>query len=502
MINDTISTFPFSFLLFLSFLPPDFGLQYYVSVCLRAHPCACDFITRFIISEWYPLTPSERIWDNCFSFVIFLQRCNCFPFFKKLWRNGRSECLPALGNHDFWWGCFTLLSSAILFQFFLPVILDGSPGCSFSSLPFGRVRSSSVRWRGLRDRRGRVAFRSHRQRFSRLVPQRRCILPLCPHRAPDISPAFSVFWTHAENRDRFTLQVKSFSFKNCLVAGLSWVVPSLRVPAALGLPAPPWIVRPVPAALGLPAPGCPPPRPSRPHSLTRVLQSCISFLFPFPWKFRSPIFLLHLAFLFVQEEKEKNSDLWGEVPTRSPVNASAEPSGHWVESEGGCGGDPGVQCAQLSGKHGDLMDHVEFCGPAGHPGGPVARWDLCTDLELRGKGEEREAKILVTSLQLLPFTESPLCAGDVHVPPPAALTGNQARGDVLLLAGAELLLDPGVSDIEVCKCACSFVMAPLPGSCVLPVWGLSLKTRLHVLPRFPLSQQERRISVSQLRTWA
>lgn len=146
MINDTISTFPFSFLLFLSFPPPNFRLQYYVSVCLRAYPCAYDFITRFIISEWYPLTPSEHIWDNCFSFVIFLQRCNCFPFFKKLWQNGWSECLPALRNHDYWWGFFTLLIFAILFQFLLPVILDRSPGCSFSSLTIGHVYSSPVRY--------------------------------------------------------------------------------------------------------------------------------------------------------------------------------------------------------------------------------------------------------------------------------------------------------------------------------------------------------------------
>lgn len=50
-------------------------------VYLSAYPCAWSPDSSSL--NWYPLTPSEHIWDNCFFSAIFLQWGNFFSHFLK-----------------------------------------------------------------------------------------------------------------------------------------------------------------------------------------------------------------------------------------------------------------------------------------------------------------------------------------------------------------------------------------------------------------------------------
>lgn len=132
-------------------------------------------------------------------------------------------------------------------------------------------------------------------------------------------------------------------------------------------------------------------------------------------------------------------------------------------------------------------------------------------MELRESGKEWEAKIIITLLLLLPFTESLLCFREYINTISCSPYKKRSSQMWSHTAGRwqSWYLNPGLSDAKIHKHASSGVMVPLQRvHHIALVPGVNLKIRQRIPSYFfsvflwTESAGVRHLSLSQLRTWA
>lgn len=210
----------------------------------------------------------------------------------------------------------------------------------------------------------------------------------CPHQAEWLLQGFAcfVFWTHVENGS-FALQGESFpvyqqSFQLSVTESSSH---SLSFSSLL--------------LCGF----CP---IQQLLTSSHILESHSTFVFQFSVKLISTFFSPSSCFCTFSGEGGKF------VKPTSKLKCNESLPELFAQCEWRVRGYVGTQDSHLCSFKEQtvvLIYHVEFLGPVGHPGGDAEQLVFGVNLELRERGREWEARLIMTLLLLLPCIESLLC---------------------------------------------------------------------------------------------